>query len=206
MRLRRPATMYQQDGVFVPEGLSIEEVDAKWKKLCAQNPACYDGRILHVLGVHRNGYGGANIHVVPCAYRFFAVQDEGLDLGVRPLGVKAITTSGSKYLWGKRSQNVHHYKGLWEFAPAGTVEPAMNPDEVIANELHEETGLHVKSNPVQVGILQDKQTKTWELIYRMQVDEKGILHNHEYQEVEWISGDSLPSGRSPITDAMLQFV
>ncbi len=206
MRLRRPATIHQQDGVFIPEGISLEKVDAKWKMLCAQNPACYDGRILHVLGVHRNGHGGANMHVISCAYRFFAVQNEGIDLGVRPLGVKAITTNGAKYLWGKRSMRVHHYKGLWEFAPAGTVEPDKDPDEVIVNELHEETGLPLQSQPVQVGILQDSQTKTWELIYRMQVGETAILRNNEYQSVEWISGDSLPTGRSPIADAMLQFV
>ena len=101
---------------------------------------------------------------------------------------------------------VHHYKGLWEFAPAGTVEPDKDPDEVIVNELHEETGLPLQSQPVQVGILQDSQTKTWELIYRMQVGETAILRNNEYQSVEWISGDSLPTGRSPIADAMLQFV
>jgi hypothetical protein len=206
MRLRRPATIHQQDGVFVPEGITIEEVDVRWSQICAQNPACFDGRILHVLGVHRNGHGGANIHVVSCAYRFFAVQNDGLDLGIRPLGVKAITTCGTNYLWGKRSERVHHYKGLWEFAPAGTVVPDVNPDEVIANELHEETGLQLHSNPIQVGILQDVQTKTWELIYRMRVCDKNISPNGEYQLLEWISGDSLPNGRSPITDAMLQFV
>lgn len=205
MLLRRPATLYEQEGMFVPRNVSLEEVDARFEQICNSNSSVYDGRMLHVLGVHRNGYGGATIHVMECAYRMYAVQTETFDVGVRPLGVKGITTCGGFYLWGKRSSHVHQYKNKWEFVPAGVVEPGQHPDEVIERELSEEVALTPSTTPIQIGIEFDRVTQTWELIYNVTVDSKETHPNKEYAEVKWCNGDELPSGRSSISDVLLKY-
>src|SRR5688572_2522056 len=144
IHLRRPATLSVQEGVFVPnvDPHILSEVERRWDSLCRANPAYYDGRLYHVLGVHRNGHGGATLHVIDCAYRFFAVQDDHFDTGVRALGVKGITSSPQGLiLMGRRAQHVAAYRGMWEFAPAGSAEPGRDPAQLIQHELIEETGL-----------------------------------------------------------------
>ncbi|MDP6541515.1 MAG: hypothetical protein QGF07_01900, partial [Phycisphaerales bacterium] len=106
IHLRRPATLHLQEGVWVPPAVKLDEVNKRWDSKCVSNPACFDGELLHVLSAQRNGCGGANVHVIPCSYRFFAVQDDTFDLGVRTLGTKGITKFENRFLWGKRSQDV----------------------------------------------------------------------------------------------------
>ncbi len=87
IHLRRPAVLHVQVGLFVPEGNVLDEVDRRWDALCDSKPAYFDGRAYNVLRVNRNGCGGAIVHVIECAYRFYAVQDDEFDLQVRGLGV-----------------------------------------------------------------------------------------------------------------------
>ena len=88
--LRRPPLLSVIEGRFVPEGLSLDAVDSGWESLRTRVPHAHDGAILHVLGTSRNGHGGVSVHCIQSSYRFHAVAREGLDTGVRPLGVKAI--------------------------------------------------------------------------------------------------------------------
>ena len=122
IQLRRPPVIVRLEGRFVPSAVALAEVDARWAALCAENPRYFDGALLQVMGVSRNGHGGVQIHVQECSYRFYAVQKSGplgpgLDCGVRPLGVKAIATDGVRVLVGRRSQKVAYYPGAWEFVP-----------------------------------------------------------------------------------------
>ncbi|MCI0363382.1 MAG: NUDIX hydrolase [Phycisphaerales bacterium] len=178
----------------------MTEVKHRWESLCRANPAYYDGRLYHVLGVHRNGHGGATLHVIDCAYRFFAVQDDHFDTGVRALGVKGVTSSpDGMILMGRRAQHVAAYRGMWEFAPAGSAEPGRDPAQLIQHELVEETGLQAAREPVPVALLFDPVIRTWELVYRIEA-----AHNlpsprtNEYQQLQWHSRDDLPQGLSPI--------
>jgi len=202
MHLKRPATIHLQEGLFIPEGVDLEEVDRRWQKRCLQNPSCFDGTLLHVLGAQRNGCGGANVHVMPCSYRFFAVQDAFYNLGIRPLGVKGITRFDSKILWGKRSNAVHHYAGQWECAPSGSVEPGHAPEETIQKELLEETGLSISVPPIAVALLFDEEAKTWELIYRLHVKGCDCVSNGEYVEYSWKAKNNVPGGVTPISRLM----
>ena len=192
MLLKRPATIHPQDGLFVPDGVNMDEVDRRWEELCKKNPVCFDGTLLHVLGAQRNGCGGANVHVMPCSYRFFAVQDESYDLGVRTLGVKGVTAVDNKLLWGKRSDLVRHYAGEWEFAPAGCVSPNNSPEQAIEKELFEETGLGLVSPPIAVAMLFDDVAKTWELMYKLHASTGTLNASDEYQELVWCEKDSQP--------------
>lgn len=193
IRLRRPATLSVQDGVFLPPSHLLAEVDRRWVDLCRANPAYFDGRLYHVLGVHRNGHGGAVLHVLDCAYRFLAVQTDDFDLGVRALGVKGIVERDGRYLLGRRAPNVAAYQNLWEFAPAGGVEPGKSPSRIIREELLEETGLRSDREPVPVAVLHDPILHCWELVFRLHAtDDPPAPRTSEYSALEWRPLDDLP--------------
>jgi 8-oxo-dGTP pyrophosphatase MutT (NUDIX family) len=200
--LRRPATLSIVDEPFVPDG-ALEEVDARWDDLRAINPAYYDGRLLHVLGVHRNGHGGAVLHVVECAYRYFAVQNESFDVGVRPLGVKGITVRDGQVLVGRRADHVAAYAGEWEFAPGGAVEPTCTPAEALLRELDEETGVVPAREPTAVALLYDPVTRCWEVVYRIEASGPGATSTEEYDELVWRATDDLPPTLTPVARQMV---
>lgn len=205
IRLRRPAVLSVAEGVFVPEappGL-MDEVESRWEAMCESNLAYFDGRLYHVLGVHRNGHGGATVHVVDCAYRFHAVQDEAFDLGVRPLGVKAMTWREGRVLMGKRTQHVHAYRGEWEFAPGGVMELDATPAQIIAKELQEETGLAVASEPVAIAMIYDDFLRDWEIVHRVEPGPgEVVIEPEEYDELRWCDPNDLPDNLCAIARQM----
>jgi len=197
------------EGRFVPSSVSLAEVDARWAALCAANPRYFDGAMLQVLGVSRNGHGGVQIHVQECSYRFYAVQQAtaagpGLDCGIRPLGVKAVVTDGARVLVGRRSHGVAYYPGAWEFVPGGSVEPGATPAEEIVRELAEEAGLAAPSLAVSVALLFDPHAFTWEIVHRIAVaPDAQLVHGWEYDELRMVALDELPEPLAPVARQML---
>lgn len=181
----------------------MDEIDRRWKALCQSNPAYFDGRAYNVLGVSRNGGGGAAIHVIECAYRFYAVQDANFGLGVWGLGVKAFTMCGNRTLLGRRSRNVAVYPDLWEFAPGGVVEPGKSPAEVIVSELREETGLLCARDPTPIAIVSDLIARTWEIVSIISDPLGEAKPSVEYSELRWCTRIELPTELSPIAQSML---
>ena len=206
IRLRRPPVLALDDTPFVPPGVDLAEVDRRWKTLCVANPAYFDGRLCHVVGVHRNGYGGATIHALDCAYRLHAVQDERFDLGVRPLGVKGIIVREGRVLLGRRASFVAHSPGHWEFAPGGSVEPGQDPVDVVRAELVEETGMRCVGTPVAVAIVEDDVLRCWEIVYRIDATDDGAPATDEYDELRWCSAGGWPEPLSPIATRMTRLV
>lgn len=151
----------------MPRSVSLEEVDAAWATLCARNPRYFDGPVLQVLGVSRNGHGGVQIHVQESSYRFVAVAALGIDCGARPIGVKGFVRDGDRVLMGRRSRSVASYPGAWEFVPGGTLEPGEAPEAAVARELSEEAQLEAASPPVAVAVLFDTTASSWEIVYRI---------------------------------------
>jgi len=200
IRLRRPANLSIVEEPFVPDDVSLDEIDRRWQAAQRDNPHLYDGQLLHVIGVHRNGYGGAVVHVAPCSYRFHAVQRNDFDLGVRALGVKGITQreGGAHVLLGKRSPNVMYYPGLWEFAPGGVVEPHATPADTVRNELKEETGLSPAREPVALAIVYDEVIRCWELVFHLVAAGELNRAKLEYEAIQWVKPGKLPRGLSPI--------
>ncbi|MCA9297058.1 MAG: NUDIX domain-containing protein [Phycisphaerales bacterium] len=217
--LRRPATLSYMAEPYVPPGGMMDEVDRRWAACCARNPAYFDGRVCHVIGVHRNGYGSAVLHVADCAYRFFAVQDETFDLGVRALGVKGLTSTNDAdhgdhaddaegavgaWLLGRRSATVGSYAGQWEFAPGGSVEPDRAPAQVVVSELHEETGLVPLAPPTEIALVFDPVLRCWELIYRLRVNRAHAeAPTDEYSERRWCRLDDLPEPLTPLARQLI---
>lgn len=192
------------EGRYVPEGVSMADVDERWNRLCEANPRYFDGAMLQVLGVSRNGHGGVQVHVQECSYRFYAVQkatgsDAGLDCGVRPLGVKAVVTVGDRVLVGRRSRQVAFYPGMWEFVPGGSVEPGREPSQEILRELREEAGLAASGPAVAVALLFDPHAFTWEIVHRVRVDDGGAVQlGWEYDEFRLTTADALPEPLAPV--------
>ncbi|MEM7228130.1 MAG: NUDIX hydrolase [Planctomycetota bacterium] len=204
INLRRPATLSFVDEPFVPDRALMDEIDDRWAHAIDVNPALFDGRLCHVIGVHRNGYSSAVLHVADCAYRFFAVQDDEFDLGVRPLGVKGLTTDGAQFLLGQRAAYVASYAHQWEFAPGGSVEPDRAPVDVIAAELYEETGLTLDAPPIALAVVYDNVLRCWELVYRMHVTRADAEPpTDEYADRRWCSLDDLPAPLTPIAQQLV---
>ena len=177
---------------FVPD-TSLSKVDATWNLLCKQHPEYFDGDILHVLGVHRTGCGGATIQVARTSFRFHAVRD----LGIKPLGVKGICTQNDLYLCGKRGELVGAYPNIWEFAPSGMVEPNQTPENVIERELEAETGMMLTSPPTAIALFLDEPARTWEIVYQLAVTGTLQVDGTEYVALDWFDIKAMPSPMSP---------
>jgi ADP-ribose pyrophosphatase YjhB (NUDIX family) len=209
IRLRRPPVLSIQEGVFVPDASpeTLNEIENRWNKLCELNPAYFDGRLYHVLGVHRNGHGGCVLHVIDCAYRYFAVQERGLELGVRALGLKGVVQRADEFLMGLRSHQVAAYRDMWEFAPSGSMEPGRSPEDVIIRELREETALEAAGDPNAVAVLFDPVLRCWEVAYRLTVHEGEIRARAvEYANLKWRNSNDLPENLSPIARQIAQML
>ena len=207
IQLRRPPVLVTVEGRFVPAGVSMAEVDERWDALVAANPRYFDGAMLQVLGVSRNGHGGVQIHVQECSYRFYAVQKTGLDCGVRPLGVKAVATVGvhgeSRALVGRRSRTVAFYPGMWEFVPGGSVEPGAAPAEEIVRELREEAGLACEGPAIAVALLFDPHAFTWEIVHHVRIAAGAVPElGWEYDEFRLVAGHELPEPLAPVARQM----
>ncbi len=203
--LRRPAVLNLQAGPFVPEGVALDEIDAAWEAMRRRNPRCFDGPILHVLGVSRNGHGGVTIHLVESSYRLHAVRLAGIETGVRPLGVKGMACRRGAWLMGRRSESVAFHPGLWEFVPGGSLRPGVEPAAMLAEELGEESGFELASTPVPAAVLYDAAACTWEIVHRLELRERESIDppGWEYRELRWVQPGHEPRPLSPAAEAML---
>ena len=202
--LRRPAQLSVVEGRFVPEGTSLDEVDAAWERLRARVPRAHDGPMLHVLGHSRNGHGGVTIHCVQASYRFHAVGREGLDTGIRPLGVKAVClTAEARVLMGRRGQGTLNYPGQWEFAPAGTLEPGVAPADMILRELREETGWSAAAPPATRALLFDPVARSWEIVFAIDVLPPAVpVESWECEELRAVEPGDWPEPMTPVARRM----
>jgi 8-oxo-dGTP pyrophosphatase MutT (NUDIX family) len=147
--------------------------------------------------------------VQECSYRFYAVQRadgdwQGLDCGVRPLGVKALTRRGEALLMGRRSRRVAFYPGLWEFVPGGGLEPGVEPAVQVLRELSEEAGMTAVSPPIAVALLYDPVAWTWEIVHRIELAESAQPElGWEYDEFRFVKHDALPEPLAPVAIQML---
>jgi ADP-ribose pyrophosphatase YjhB (NUDIX family) len=202
--LRRPPVLNVVPGAFVPTTPSLEEVDRAWASLRRGNARYFDGRMLHVLGVSRNGHGGVVVHAMECAYRFYAVIGMGLDTGVRPLGVKGLAERDGRWLMGRRSGEVAYYPDQWEFVPGGCLEPGVEPETMLLRELGEESGFDPAGAPVPLALLYDPGAFTWEIVHRLAIRERPGIDppGWEYRELRWIEPGAEPRPLSPVAEVM----
>ena len=204
--LRRPPVLLRGSPLTADQmGHSIVEAESKWDALCSARPEYFDGGLLAVGGVARNGHGGVTLTVSPCPYRWYAVQDDTFDLGLRPLGVKALVRDpDGLLLCGQRASTVHAYPNRWEFLPGGSVEPEEDPLQTVVRELEEETGLVPQAPPVAKALCYDPPARTWEVVYELQVEraEGSPSQPGEHTACGWFTPSSLPCPMAPIAERL----
>lgn len=102
-----------------------DQVATRWQAALRALPSLHDGAIVVADALERDGQGGLVVRAGLCRYRHFVAQRGGLPLGLRGLGVTALTVvhhRGAALLClGKRSQAVTQYPGCWELLPSGSV-------------------------------------------------------------------------------------
>ena len=192
---------------WTPDPHLRERADAIWPTLQASNPHLFDGRLIQVAGVHRNGAGGATIQGFPCDYRWYAVQmmGERLDTSCRPLGVKGITYCGDRVLFARRASWTMCFPDAWELAPSGGVEPGDSPECAIATEFAEEVGGQLAGPARAQAILYDDTAQTWEVILRLDVMTTDISPpTNEYSEFKWCLPSEFPRELTPIARRITQ--
>jgi 8-oxo-dGTP pyrophosphatase MutT (NUDIX family) len=202
IRLRRPPRIVIDDSVFVP-AVPRDDVDSAWAGIVAGNSRFTDGECLHVVGVHRDGHGGATIHAVRSSYRMGAVRRRGVETGFRGLGTKAIAHVAGQVLLGRRSAHVNAYPGLWEFAPGGGVEIGEAPEVGIVRELMEECGVAAAGPARAVALLFDPCVSAWEIVHDLvMAAPPDAAPGWEYSELAMRDPRALPEGLSPCAAQM----
>lgn len=204
--LRRPPILNVHDEQWVPDAVPLALIDERWEALCASNDRFFDGSVLQVLGVVRNGHGGVTIHVAPSSYRFYAVQRTGIDTGARILGVKALCRSGAGWLMGRRSASVAYYPEHWEFVPGGSVPVGEEPADVLMRELAEESGWSATSPPRAVAVLYDPGAYSWEIVSVLDVEQGSTPSTHpwEYGELAVVEAGREPEPLAKVARAMIR--
>lgn len=102
--------------------------------------------------------------------------------------------------------SVGAYRGLWEFAPAGVVEPGDDPTAVVCRELQEETGLVCAREPTPIALLYDPVLRCWELAYRLEPRGEVDLSSGEYSDSMWRTPGDLPRDLTPIARQMVSLL
>ncbi len=193
--------------IWTPDTHLLPEAEMEWLKRVDINPALYDGWLIQVAGVHRNGYGGVVIQGFKCSYRWYAAQAGDLDVGCRPLGVKGVACCGDKVLFGKRAAWTAHAPSLWELAPSGGVEPGHSPDEAIRAELVEEVGVEVVSPPRAECVMFDPAALSWEVVLTLSLTSEEVNPNtSEYESLVWAHPTSPPGELTTIAGRVLAYL
>jgi len=86
---------------------------------------------------------------------------------------------------------------MWEFAPAGMVEPEQTLEDNIERELEEETGLMLTSPPTAIALFLDEDVHTWELVFQLSVTGECEADGEEYESLAWFDIKSMPTPMSP---------
>ena len=202
--LRRPPRILVGTDAFVP-ACKTHLIDEAWLQLCQRNPKLSDGQVFHVVGVHRDGHGGATIHVARTTYRMNAVRLVGIQSGFVGLGTRAVAHWNGRCLVGLRAANCASYPNQWEFAPAGSVEPDEDAAVGIERELLEECGVQAKSRAIAHAVFFDPVVATWEIAHELaMMQPPDAPPNWEYQKLEMVDAAYVPEPMSACTRQMLE--
>lgn len=181
-----------------------------WQALRSQNPRLHDGPIWTVADAT-----AATITVGKARYKHLAVQQDPAigDLGVRQLGVKAVTVALSRtgepcLLIARRGWRVRTYANMWETAPAGGVDTGAPLTEQsvarsLIREAREELGINASASLPSirfVALLPDPVAHSVELVallpWPAPLDESWSLppgreEAWEYTQARWIPRSEL---------------
>ena len=92
---------------------------------------------------------------------------------------------------------------MWEFAPAGTLEPGVPPADMILRELREETGWSALAPPAVRALLFDPVARSWEIVFAIDVSPPAVpVESWECQEVRSVHPGAWPEPMTPVARRM----
>ena len=185
------------------------DIEACWRRMCAQNPRLYDAAMLSVAS-----FDPVERRIVAhrATYKRFAVQPE-VDTGAILLAttgaIAARDDAGRTcLLLIRRDEQTRAYAGLWEIAPAGGIDPPKDDrtrltfDDVIAQirlELREEAGLDLPLHDSRIAcVYHDALSQSLDVVVRASLAEQverlreiaGDTH-WDAAEAAWVPTDDL---------------
>lgn len=194
---------------------SDEATDRAWEGMAATNPRLFDGLFLSVErwtpDRSAGGVAGGGGEFGCRVERYRRLATAGVvrcGCEVRLLALTGVVTArdsaGAEHvLMGLRAAQTRMYGGLWEFAPAGGVDPPGAGQlfdvgllrRVLARELEEEVGLAPESmgacEPVMVVL--NSEARSYDVVMRARlligVEEAALRArpgSWEYERVEWV--------------------
>lgn len=203
-------------------------IDRAWAELCAENERLFDGSFLSVeewtppdasAGTRFGVRPGASPGVFTCRverYRRLAVAGIVAECQrVRLLALTGVVTARDRdgvehVLMGLRASKTRMYGGLWEFAPAGGVDPpgegqtfdSLLLRRVLVRELEEEVGLPAEAlgacDPVMVVL--NEEARSYDVVMRtklvvgLEEARRRITGGSwEYERVEWVPVSDVPA-------------
>ncbi|MCK4873449.1 MAG: NUDIX hydrolase [Phycisphaerales bacterium] len=178
-------------GLFAPDTVEDAGIDECWRRAQRNNPAIFDGPILHVCGFDADA---GLITTAHASYRCIVALRAGLDCGIRALGVSGMVRCGEHILVARRGRDVLLYPSRWELAPSGVAEPPAGEDGgtvdlvgILLNELVEETGLHASRTAVHpMMFAYDATTRSYDACFVLDVDrQEPVTGNGEYAHLAW---------------------
>ncbi|MCE5318710.1 MAG: NUDIX domain-containing protein [Parachlamydia sp.] len=193
-----------------PRGFTLSDyekarVEMLWLEEVAAHPSTtFNGQILNFLSLEGERLLGEFVD-----YKFYLAQlrDPQLQpsLQITPVTISGLTFSGNKVLFGRRSQEVTQYRGLYEAVPSGGIDPhalqggQIDLKEQFQRELWEETGISVTEvKGIQPFLLvYDPSTHMYEICAVIEVNYPVVSEERkptaEYQEFIWVSKSEMKS-------------
>lgn len=196
---------------------ACDAVDRAWDLMRARNERLFDGLFLcveewtppapgdRVAGTLRPGHFACRVE----RYRHLAVAPFVAEAAhVRVLALTGITTARDErgvdhVLMGLRAAKTRMYGGLWEFAPAGGIDPPQDQRDfdaaalrsVLAHELEEEVGLPAESlgrcEPILVVL--NEEARSYDVVVRTplligleEARRRSVRGSWEYERTEWV--------------------
>jgi 8-oxo-dGTP pyrophosphatase MutT (NUDIX family) len=196
-------------GEFAPDATDAKAVDAMWERIRQANPTVFDGPVLHVEAFDR---GSGEIRCRLASYRHLAVRRQGVETGIRGLGVSGLLQHEGRVLLAQRAASVHLYPGKWELAPSGTATPqakCVDLSACLLAELREEVGLVASPAAVQPMMLAyDATTRSYDACFRIDLPgSMTIKIGSEYGQSAWCTPAEAQARREeliPVSQMMLE--
>ncbi|HXP31155.1 MAG TPA: hypothetical protein VN832_08700 [Stellaceae bacterium] len=161
-----------------------QRVAAIWaNEMQARGTGLYDGRIYTLIAYRRN-----RLTVRPMQYRHLIARRRVPELALaglalRPLGVTGLLTCPDGIVLGRRAAHVAADAGLWEPAPAGSLD-RLDPAALLLDELGEELGLTPAqvTPPVPCGLVEDLASGVVDILFTLKTDLDAAALNAAHRE------------------------
>jgi len=177
-------------------------IDKIWEKeKLLKGGGVYDGLVLGCVAFDQ---GSAMVEFTDYRVLFAMHKEPKLieALHIMPIGISGICIADGKYLLGKRAENLAYYPGMYELAPAGSLDTqaasgqTINVEKQCYLELEEETGIKAQYVNLMTPrfLVHDRQTGMIDIVLTIDLINGisgRVAATLEYPELFWLSEEEL---------------